>query len=167
MKQDNQEIVSKLGKISIFSGIFNKKNDLEKIAAIIKIEHFKAGSFIIVEGEYGDKMYVLNKGEVRIEKKTLSNDRFTVISLKDDMNVCFGEIALMDNDLRSASVLALKETECFVITKKDFEKLCESNPEIGYLIIREIAKSLSIRLRKATLDNVNLIAALLNDENGF
>jgi CRP/FNR family transcriptional regulator, cyclic AMP receptor protein len=108
-------------------------------------------------------MYILNSGSVKVEKFTLDKEKFTVVNLKDDMNVFFGEVALMDNDLRSASVYAITAIECFVIKKEDFEKLCDDNNTIGYYITKEIAKSLSLRLRRVTMDNVNLIAALIND----
>jgi CRP-like cAMP-binding protein len=80
------------------------------------------------------------------------------------MNIFFGEVALMDNDVRSASVFALTPVECFSIRKTDFERVCESEPRIGYYVIKEIVKSLTRHLRKTTQDSVNLISALLNEE---
>ncbi len=159
-----KDIIIRLQKISLFSSIKNNEDALNKIAKIIKIENFSQSNTIIKEGDIGDKMYILNRGEVKIEKKTLSNDQFTVVILKQDQNVFFGEIALMDNDLRSASVIAMTDIECYTIKKDDFEDLCKNNPEIGYHIIKEMAKSLSVRIRKATLDNANLIEALVSDE---
>jgi len=161
---NTDSVIKRLKGISIFAEIKNKKNSLEQLSRIIKIEKFKPNSYIIKEGEYGDSMYILNKGTVNIVKKTLSNDSFVVDILHENRNVFFGEIALMDNELRSASVIARTPTECYVIKKKDFEKLCKNNPELGYYIIKEIAKSLSARLRKLSQDNVNLITAIIGNE---
>jgi CRP-like cAMP-binding protein len=158
-------IIERLKTISLFSGIKNNDDMLAKISGIIKKENYKEGSCIIREDEVGDKMYILNKGTVKIEKNTLYKDSFVIDILRDDMNVFFGEIALMDNELRSASVISVTETECFVIKKCDFEKFCSDNPGIGYYIIKEIAKSLSLKFRKINQDNVNLINAIICDEN--
>lgn len=157
-------IIERLKRISIFSDIRDNDKILEKISRIIKTENYKSGECIIIEGEVGDKMYILNKGSVKIEKKTLYNDSFVVDILYENMNVFFGEIALMDNDLRSATVAAVTDTECYVIKKDDFEILCRENPEIGYYIIKEIAKSLALKFRKINQDNVNLINAIISDE---
>lgn len=157
-------IIERLKGISIFADIRDNEKILEKISRIIKTESYKSGECIIVEGEVGDKMYILNKGSVKIEKKTLYNDSFVVDILYENMNVFFGEIALMDNDFRSATVAAVTDTECYVIKKDDFENLCSENPEIGYYIIKEIAKSLALKFRKINQDNVNLINAIISDE---
>lgn len=158
------EIIERLQTISLFSEIKNNSAALEKVAATIKVEKFAPNTYIIREGETGDKMYILNKGTVRIEKSTLDKDTFTLVNLRDTMNVFFGEVALMDSDVRSASIITLVPTECYVIKKSDFDKLCESHPEIGYYIVKEVAILLSGRLRKTTQDNVNLIGALVSDD---
>jgi CRP/FNR family transcriptional regulator, cyclic AMP receptor protein len=159
-----KEILNRLARISLFSHLQGDKSAMEKIGALIRTETFKPGACIIREGQHGNAMYILNRGAVRVEKQTLSRDRFTVANLKDDMNVFFGEVALMDNDVRSASVFALTAVECYVIRQDDFERLCEANPKIGYYVIREIAKSLAGRLRKTTADSVQLIAAIVHDD---
>ena len=161
------EVIERLKKISLFTHIKRDKAKLKKIATIIKKEKFLAGKYIIVEGEVGDKMFILNKGIVRIEKQTLAEDKFTIVNLKSDMNIFFGEQALMDNDTRSASILAVTDVECYTVKQDRFEKLCNNNKDIGYCMVKEIAKILSTRLRKANIDNIILIEALVSgDENG-
>jgi CRP-like cAMP-binding protein len=158
------KIINRLERISLYKNLKKNPSALEKIAALIKTKTFKPNTYIIREGEKGDAMFILNQGAVRVEKNTLSKDKFTVVNLKDDMNVFFGEMALMDDDVRSASVFALTAAECYVIRKDDFERLCETNPQIGYYVIREIARSLAGRLRKTTTDSAALITALIHDE---
>jgi CRP-like cAMP-binding protein len=159
------EIIRRLESISLFQHLKADGPALEKIAALIRPETFPADSYIIREGENGNAMYILNRGTVRVEKRTLADDHYTVVNLKDDMNVFFGEVALMDNDTRSASVFATTAVECYVVRKADFERLCEADPRIGYYVVREIAKSLASRLRKTTADSVALIAALVHDDD--
>ncbi len=158
------KIVNRLERISLFKNLQDDPPALEKIAALIRAKTYSRGSCIIREGESGDAMYILNRGTVRVEKKTLYRDKYTVANLQDDQNVFFGEVALMDNDVRSASVFAITAVECYVIRKDDFERLCEANPRIGFYVIREIARSLAGRLRKTTTDSATLIAALIHDD---
>jgi CRP/FNR family transcriptional regulator, cyclic AMP receptor protein len=159
-----KDTISRLEGISLFSHLKHDRTALEKIAALIRVQTFKPGSCIICEGKSGDAMYILNRGSVRVEKRTLADDRYTVVNLKDDMNAFFGEMALMDDDVRSASVFAITPAECYVIRNDDFKRLCEADPKIGYVVVREIAKSLAGRLRKTTADSATLIAAIIHDD---
>ncbi|MEW6515343.1 MAG: cyclic nucleotide-binding domain-containing protein [candidate division FCPU426 bacterium] len=159
-------VVDRLRQITLFKQLKDDPGALAKVAALIRTQAFPPGHCIIREGERGDAMYILNRGSVRVEKKTLAKDPFVVANLTDDMNAFFGEVALMDDDLRSASVCALTRVECFVLRKRDFERLCADNPKIGFYVVREIARSLAGRLRKTTADNATLIAALIHVDEG-
>jgi CRP-like cAMP-binding protein len=106
-------------------------------------------------------MYILNQGRVRIEKDTLEKERYTVATLTHKMNVFFGEIALMDNDIRSATVITETDCECYVIKQEDFENLGNQQPHIGLAITREIAKIICSRLRKSNQEYINLFEALV------
>lgn len=159
-----KEIIRRLRRISLFQRFQDDPAALEKIASGFRIRNYPPQAYILHEGESGTDMFILNRGTVRVEKRTLSDDKFTVVNLRDDMDVFFGEIALLDSDVRSASVLALTPVECYIIHKEDFEHLCEANPRIGYYVIREIAKSLAGRLRKTTADSAALIAALIHED---
>ncbi len=157
-------IGSKLKQISLFNGIKDNPELIAKLESIISETSFSAETYIIKEGEIGNEMYILKKGEVHVEKKTLMGDSFPVVKLCAEMNVFFGELALLDNDHRSASVFSITDTECYVIQKNDFEIICQENPLIGYHIFKEIAISLAMKLRKTTKDNMALIDALCSEE---
>ena len=140
-------IITRLQHVSLFKDIKNDETALKKIEDIITVRNFKSGNKIIKEGEQGDEMFILNAGKVSIEKKTLQDESYTVVSLSDTMNIFFGEQALMDNDTRSATVMAETDCECYVIKKADFDKLGNENPNIG--------------LRKANQDVITLFEALV------
>ncbi len=81
--------------------------------------------------------------------------------MKDDEDAFFGELALLDREVRSASVLAETDCEFLVINREDFNQLGEEDPRLGLLVTRAIAKELSKRLRKANQDMVLLFEALV------
>jgi len=155
--------IEKLKQISIFKDIKDDEQALKDLFSIMSVVRYPASAHIINEGEQGSDMFILNKGRIRIEKKTLQNEPYTVVVLKDDMNIFFGEQALMDSEQRSATVVAETECECFVVKKDDFEALGNTNPLIGLYITREIVKIISKRLRKANSDIITLFSALVTE----
>ncbi len=155
--------IEKLKQISIFKDIKDDEQALKDLFSIMSVVRYPASAHIINESEQGSDMFILNKGRIRIEKKTLQNEPYTVVVLKDDMNIFFGEQALMDSEQRSATVVAETECECFVVKKDDFEALGNTNPLIGLYITREIVKIISKRLRKANSDIITLFSALVTE----
>ena len=155
--------IDRLKQISIFKDIKDDEQALKDLFSIMSVVRYPASAHIINEGEQGSDMFILNKGQIRIEKKTLQNEPYTVVVLRDDMNVFFGEQALMDSEQRSATVVAETECECFVVKKDDFETLGNSNPLTGLYITREIVKIISQRLRKANSDIITLFSALVTE----
>lgn len=155
--------IERLQQIALFKDIKENHDALTSIFNIMNTKTYPANTNIISEGEQGSDMFILNKGRIRIEKKTLQNEPYTVVVLTDAMNIFFGEQALMDSDQRSATVVAETDCECFVVKKDDFEALGNKTPIIGLVVTREIAKLLSQRLRKANQDIITLFSALVTE----
>lgn len=156
-----------LKKIPIFSGLSDEK--LAKIRAIIKLKTFEADEVIIQDGTKGDRMYLLLDGEVEISKplvlKTASastnRQEKSLIRLSSKDYAFFGEMSLFDpNGIRSASVIAMRKTQLGEINRDDFLRLTESDKEIGYAVVKNIAAVLSSRLDKANQDILKLTTAL-------
>jgi CRP-like cAMP-binding protein len=86
------------------------------------IRKFKTGEIIFTENSECDGMYIIDSGRVRVYKTTIESNH------KRDIELCtlgpkamFGEMAMIDENKRSASVQAMEPTICTVITKKAFE----------------------------------------------
>jgi CRP/FNR family cyclic AMP-dependent transcriptional regulator len=103
---------------------------------------------------------------VRIMKKTLQDEDYTVVILHDHMHIYFGEIALVDNDKRSATVIAETDCELIKLTRKDFLAMAEADPLLGYRIISQIARKISGSLRKMNSDVITLFEALVTEVEG-
>lgn len=155
--------VKKISQLTLFSALRDDEQMMAHIAGIVSEQNFPAGTYIIKEGEAGDGMYILAKGTVILEKKTNMGDCYPVVKLTDDMNVHFGEFALLDDDYRSISVYAETDVVCYMIKRDDFTKFCENHPSAGYHIVKEIAISLAKKLRKTVDDNMILINALCKE----
>lgn len=162
----SKDILERLKKIDLFNDFKEDEERLKNVSRYMKVEKFSANEDIIKEGEMGDKLYVLNKGTVRILKKTLNNEKYTVTLLVSDANIFFGEVALIDSDKRSATVSAETNCEVYSIDRKSFIDLCENDPLMGYKITFQIAKRISSSLRKMNTDVLTLFEALVTEVAG-
>jgi CRP-like cAMP-binding protein len=157
------EKLSKLKEIPLFSDIRNNDQYMRELMDICKRRSYTAGQQIINEGDIGDEMYIVFQGGVEIRKKTRAGDDYTVVKLEAEQNVFFGELGLIDDDKRSATVIASKDSSFLVISKRDFLALSKQKPQIGLPVILAISKIISSRLRKTTEDMLTIFDALVNE----
>lgn len=86
------------------------------------VKKYLQGDMIFSENNECDGMYIIDKGRVRVYKTVLSNGKAKEVELCElGQKAMFGEMAMIDENRRSASVQALEPTTCTVITKKIFE----------------------------------------------
>ncbi|MFP4374398.1 MAG: cyclic nucleotide-binding domain-containing protein [Spirochaetaceae bacterium] len=163
MGHTEDEIRDKLRQIDLFASIRDDEEALERFRKITRLTGESRGTVIIREGEVGSEMYIVYRGAVEIQKRTRAGDSYTVVRLSAEDNVFFGELALVDDDKRSATVIATEDSEFIVISKADFVGLGDERPDIGLPITREIAKILASRLRKTTGDMLTIFDALVSE----
>ncbi|HOT44764.1 MAG TPA: cyclic nucleotide-binding domain-containing protein [Spirochaetota bacterium] len=157
-------ILNKLKEVSFFSMFENDAEVLGKIASICARRQYRKGKMIIREGDFGDELFIILNGEIDIIKNTLQNESYTVTTLSADLgSINVGEIALIDNDRRSASVVAQTDCECLVINRDDFIRFGDENPTAGLAITRAIASQLCAYLRKSNSDIITLFSALVEE----
>jgi CRP-like cAMP-binding protein len=158
---NEQAIIERLKKVSLFRGLVDDPERLAKLARIVSWRQCRAGDQVIREAEEGSELYILNKGVVNVVKRTLADETYTIVTLREDEDAFFGELALMDREVRSASVVATSDCEFLVITREDFLRLGNEDPSLGLHVTRAIGEVLSRRLRKTSEDMVMLFEALV------
>jgi CRP-like cAMP-binding protein len=163
MAAKNEEVRERLKQIPLFERIKDHEESMRELQNITRLTHAAAGKVIIKEGEVGSEMYIVYSGSVEIKKRTRAGDDYTVVKLDATQNVFFGELALVDDDKRSATVMAIEDSDFIVISKEDFTALGDRHPHIGLPITRAIAKILAGRLRKTTGDMLTIFDALVNE----
>lgn len=159
----DRAIVDKLRSISLFEELREDESAMERLVRICNIREYAGDRAVIKENELGDEMFIVYRGAVEIRKRTRAGDDYTVVRLSAENNVFFGELALVDDDRRSASVFTTMDSEFIVITKKDFTRLGDEHPEVGLPITRAIARILAGRLRKTTGDMLTIFDALVTE----
>ena len=151
-------------KIYLFQDI--KEDELHQVLNRTSPREFSAGEVIIQEGEPGDSLFIMQAGEVEITKQlTLVLDEDTpkervMIRLNAENGVYFGEMALLENETRSATVTASTDCALLELHQKDFLDLIDQNPAMGVKLLLRLAQVLSRHLRKTNQDVVKLTTAL-------
>lgn len=162
-KKQIDERLKKLQDIPLFKAFVGDNESLEKINSICKIKHFDKDAVILSEGGTGDDLYIVFEGSVEIRKNTRSGDEYTVVQLNADHNVFFGELAIVSEGERSATVIAKSDSVFLTISKHSFEHLCDTDPRIGLQITKEILKTIALRLRKTNDDMLTIFDALVHE----
>ena len=148
-----------LGNISLFSGL--DPSDIEAISRHAITKTYSKNTIILNEGEESDSVYVILSGSVKVFLS--DEDGKEIILNTQSAGEYFGELALIDNSPRSASVMTLEDTTAGVTineaadpsVRRDFESFILKNPEVALQLIRGLTK----RLRGLT-DNVKSLALM-------
>ncbi len=123
---------------------------------LMKVIHnrvYAANEYIFSQSDPGIALYIIIKGEVLITRDE-DSDRFDLALLgRGDF---FGELALLDESKRSASAIAMKESQLAVIFKPDLDEFVEAYPKVGVNILRGISTIVATRLRNLNQDYFNL-----------
>ena len=128
---------------------------LSMVAALCSEVRPQNGEIIFEENSASDELYVVTSGSVDIlvspaliqpASTGQSSDPLTVATIRRGQT--FGEVALVDQGLRSASArCAAKKTRLLVIPSGELIRLCDAHPELGYCLMRNIAADLAFKIR--------------------
>jgi CRP-like cAMP-binding protein len=128
--------------------IFNETPEtiLSELAPLMQEEEAEKGTELFTEGDVGDCMYIIYKGEVKIHKSSI-----TLAILKE--KEVFGELSLLDSETRSASATA--HTDCFLfkIDQEPFYELVETRPEVAKGFIKILCQRLRAQNEKTVAGN--------------
>lgn len=145
------EYVNILRQADIFYDL--SEPQLEMVAGLCTEITPRAGEIIFEENSASNELYVIASGEVDIQvspalvqRAGKSTQEMTIVTLRRGQT--FGEIALVDEGLRSASArCASKKTRLLVIPRDRLIRLCDSYTDLGYRLMRNIAADLAFKIR--------------------
>src|SRR6185295_11407951 len=130
---------------------------LELIGSICEERHYNTGDLIFAENTAGDELYVIANGEVNIQVDWtligLQNNKGgtqTIATLRRGQS--FGEVALVDEGRRSAAArCAQHDTQLVIIPRDKLMLLCDTYPQLGYRLMRNLAADLAMKIRTTDL----------------
>ena len=122
-----------LQRIPLFADF--DRGELERISRAFKDRTFDAGSTVVGEGKTGAGFFVIESGEATVSRRGEERGKL-------GPGDYFGEIALIDDGARSATVTADSELRCYGLTSWEFRPLVESNASIAWKLLETMAKRL-------------------------
>lgn len=139
----------RLDTVDLFQGLSNEELEALRRASVAR--EFSKNSVVIHEGDLADSLYIIERGRVKVYCSDKNGKDFVLDILED--GDYFGELALLDDDRRSASVRAMETASFRVIYKQDFNTVLDAHPNIARTLIRNLTR----RIRKLT-DDVKALA---------
>jgi CRP-like cAMP-binding protein len=131
---------------------------LELVASLCQERRLNTGDLVFEENTPSDELYIIAQGEIEIQvDPTLVGDNttppmgpVTIATLRRGQS--FGEVALVDQGLRSATAKCAQHgTQLLVIPRDKLMMLCDTYPQLGYRLMRNLAADLSLKIRNTDM----------------
>ena len=163
--------MSVLKSVEIFSGLSDAELAALEESSIRR--SYPKNTVIINENDVADSLYVIESGKVKVYCSDKNGKEFIMNTLGG--GDYFGELALLDDDRRSASVRTMEKADFCIIYKQDFNQVLDLHPNIAKTLIRNITRrvrALTEKVKSLALQDVygrvtkvlNSLATERNDE---
>ena len=147
--------VTILKQADIFYELSNTQ--LELVASICTDKMYQDGDLVFEENTPGSELCIIADGEVEIQvnpatlgKKDEGTGSYTIATLRRGQS--FGEVTLVDEGLRSASARASQpDTHLLAVPRAKLMLLCDTYPQLGYRLMRNLAADLAMKIRHTDL----------------
>ena len=138
---DLKKTIGFLDRVPLFRGL--KKKQLERLAKRFTPRTFDADQAIVTQGKGGEGFFIIVTGKAEIIRERRDGTKVVVNTIGP--TDFFGELVLLDDGLRTASVIPTEETQCLVLTRWDFHGVLKEDVDMAIVILEELAK----RFRRA------------------
>jgi CRP-like cAMP-binding protein len=138
---DTKQTIGFLQNVPLFHNLNNRH--LEHLARRVVERQYAAGQPIVTQGHGGEGFFVIVSGRAEAFRQRADGEKVEVN--KFGPTDFFGELALLDDGLRTASVIATEPTKCLALTRWDFQAALREDAEMSVIILQELAK----RFRRA------------------
>ena len=121
-----------LRQVALFRSLSDKA--LLDLSAITIEQTIPPKNMVFKEGDKGDALYIVKSGKVNVLKRNSSGADSVLVSL--GKGAVIGDMAIIDDQPRSASIATIQETTFLILTKDDFRNLLADVPEISFQILK-------------------------------
>jgi CRP-like cAMP-binding protein len=157
------EIVELLGRVPVFSTL--EHGDLERIAELAVPRTFEPGQIVFREGDASDTCYVVRSGRARAVREHADGRTITLATFGP--GDIFGELAMFEDERRSATVEAVQGTSVVAVLGPDMRRLMAEHPEISIRLVVALGRRLretNERLAKQSFQTVQSRVAVVLGE---
>ena len=135
---------------------------IKLLMQIIHNRAYESNEYIFYQGDPGIALYIIRDGSVAITQTVAENKVIELAEL--ERGDFFGELALLDDEVRSGSAIAIEPSSLAVIFKPDLDEFIERYPKVGIKILRGISTIISTRLRRLNDEYFSLYLEKLQEE---
>lgn len=129
-----------LRKVPLFSGL--EKQDLTTLASIVTRKEYDKRETLFHQGDSGEEFMILTEGSVKVELMNAEGKELTLTILTPFQFL--GELALLDDVPRSATVVSMEHSVLLAINKRDFARLLESYPRMSIPMLRQLTRRVRV-----------------------
>lgn len=134
---DREAVAKVLQTVPLFKSL--RSGELRRLAELASVHSYRAGGVIVKQDDTAVALYCVLSGSARVLRES-SGSEADVTLAELGPGAFFGEMSLLDDFPRSASVVATAPTQCALISKWDFEKELKAHPEIGLALLRVLSR---------------------------
>lgn len=134
-------VAATLSTIPLFSQL--RESDLARLSQAVQQRSFPKNSVILFQDDPGAALYIVERGQVKVVI-TAEDGREVILSIRSKGDF-FGEMSLIDDEPRSAHVIAVEDSEIMILRREDFKMCLQEIPQIAAGLLRALCK----RLRQA------------------
>jgi CRP/FNR family transcriptional regulator len=159
----SSEVVQLLGRVPVFSTL--EQSDLERIAQLAVPRQFEPGQAVFREGDQSDTCYIVREGHARAIRT--HGDGRTITLATFGPGDIFGELAMFEDERRSATVEATEPTSVVAVLGPDMRRLMTEHPEISKRLVIALGRRLremNERLSRQSFQTVQSRVAVVLSE---
>lgn len=138
-------VAARMREMPLFSDL--KAKELTLLSLVMEHLHLRSGDVVFREGSRGDSCYFILSGAVDVELPGMAIAQRSLATLRE--NELFGQVALVDDGVRSATCIARGPTELLRLHRDDFDALYQSGSQFAYRFQAVIALAAVQQLRIA------------------
>jgi len=132
-----------LQRVPLFGDL--DEEQLRRLARCLQARDYKKNTMVVLETDEGSTLFIIAKGKVKISRMSDSGKEVILAILGE--GDFFGEMSLLDGQVRSANVTTTKDSELYLLRREDFLEHIEKYPNIAISLLKELAA----RLRKSDM----------------
>jgi len=132
---------------------------IDRLAASATVCSFSANTVVFREGMRNDFLMIISSGRIALEMRVPNREDVRILSLGSGDMLAWS--ALLSDSRMTTSAVALEDTQVIVISAVEAAAMCESDPQFGYLLMRQVALALANRLVATRLQLLDLYAETL------
>lgn len=151
---DARQALELLRRVPAFSEL--TENDLLRLSQVAIARHYPLGSRVFTEGDRGDTCYVIRAGSARVTRQHRDGRVITLATLGP--GDIFGELAMFDGEVRSASVEAMAELDVLALIGEDLRLLLAKHPEVTVKLLAALAKRLRVANERISRQSFQAVA---------